>query len=169
MTTSVTWDHLRKRGFYLLLFALMAHLISYVTPMRPSLNFNNVWGEVLLDEVLPNTLRWSRWRSGWFIFVALYVPFSVLLYTGIRFLRSHPEQRSIPSIRFLVIGLLLPNGIIPGFVGAELLGRSAPSKTDLIGYLVWNLSFWLFFAGFYCYKKSQATGTKDLGDHLIED
>lgn len=154
-----TTDQQGRTGAFFLILATVVHGVSYFMPM--SWQGNETWGEIFCLGFLPALLEWNEWRGGWYILLAVLVPILVLLYTGIRFILN---SEKLPRLVTLVVGLLLPSVIMPIMTVYLTFSRDIA-----LGYPIWGLSFWLYFIGFWRYKRKKRPIVNDLSEHLVDN
>jgi len=147
--------------------ATVIHLISYALPMG---GFRGpLWGEMYWMRLLPRFLNVLDWTLGSASLVLLYGPLAILLYLIVRWFRRTDPTQKVPRLRWLVAGLILPNLVIPSIsLYGVIVEKNSLVNQEMIAYLVWNASFWLFFYGFWCYAEQHRRIEKILSDHLID-
>lgn len=159
----------RKKAHQWLIGAAMLHVLSYVSPMGLGTDgWSYFWGGVLVKELFYNLLEPMLWAEVGYIVIGVSIPFLVLLYTSVVFLRKRNGHRQLPSRSVLVLGWLLPNGLLGTLVLCFWL-TGIHHIPPMLGYGVWNASFWGLFWGLERYRKSLVSPSKDWMEHLIDD
>lgn len=152
-----------------LVLGLWVHVLSYLVPIR---GFDGrLWGEMYWLDLLPRFLDVFNWSSRQLSLLTLYIPLIVLIYLAFRWSKTTDPTQKVPRPRWLILGLMVPNMIIPPLVMHEWLirGRSLV-KQEMVAYFIWNASFWLLFYGFWrYYQHQQDLREKNLSDHLIDE
>lgn len=149
----------------LLLLALICHIGSYFLPTTDQYDSRGeLFGVSLWNEVILYSLQWEPWRKYGHLLIGIYLPPFTLVSTIIYWC----FKRRIPSTFLLILGLLVPNFIIPSvFVYRQyILKEPVPI---IWGYYAWALSYGLFFWSLHHYKTRRVRRQTPLFDHLIED
>lgn len=147
---------------------IIVQVLSYLLPMAGYRG--QLWGEMYWMKLplrLFNAVDWSL-REG--LLLLLYLPLMVLLYLLVRWYRIPNPTQKLPKVRWLLMGLILPNLVIPLVALYEWMssGRSLV-RQEMVAYFIWNASFWLIFYGLWCYIHQHRSTEKTLLDHLIDE
>lgn len=146
----------------LFLLGMVCHVGSYFLPVQHEF-LEITWGEIFFEEIIIGAFDLSTWKKHGFVFISLYLPPLMLLFSIGYFLR----KRKILPTTVLIVGMLLPNLVFPLYQHYQ---RSLGQEVVIIwGYYAWALSYGLFFWSFHQYKYRRVTPRDELSDHLIED
>jgi len=148
----------------ILVIATLVHMVSYGLP-NDSAGYLS-WGEAFGVDLLERLLSYSWWLQGVYVLLAFGIPVIMMAYAFMYWVQEKPYY-TLPPVANLAVGLLLPNLIVPMVVFYAKWKGEIAQEQELLGYWVWNASFWLFFLGLWLYKISEPEEATHLTDHLI--